>query len=81
MSLDADLVREALACPLTEREREVFTGWLARLSQDERRSLPARHLQWVHDVLKRHRRPAVTTTPAVLRDLPKRPPGKVVPHG
>lgn len=98
---DLEKLARALEYDLPERTRDIFTGWLCKLTEDvpfrgyETRSSPVyrwhelrgRQRAWIEGELEKWE-PRLTRltegpiprgrevpTPAVLRDLPKRPPG------
>lgn len=88
---DRKLVREVLAEEITEAEREAFTEMLAMLDAG-RRTLSERQRSWVREVgkragadvdnvMERWKRGEIprgreVETPAVLRNLPMKPPGR-----
>jgi hypothetical protein len=87
---DQDLLDKAIACPkIKEHEKELFTKWLGELRDGERMILSHRQRLWANDVIDREEERAANLVsrglvprgkevePApVLRNLPKKPPGR-----
>jgi hypothetical protein len=86
---DDKLLRRALRIKrLTPKELEMFEKWFSDIDSGRRASLSERERIWVNDVVDREEpryanlvsrglvpRGKEVETPAILRDLPMKPPG------
>lgn len=86
---DLELLNKTLDCNVSEEIKEIFTKMRDTITAGQRYGLSFRQRQWVLDELEKHApeyanlvstgqcpRGREVETPAVLRNLPKRPPSK-----